>query len=73
MPQGLSAGQFADSIVQERAWEFCAEPEGRWFDLLRLEMIEQLPKLRGDSYSMTKSDYFEAIPSGDKKLNPNLK
>ncbi len=73
---GLSSTQFIDSVVQERAWEFCAEPEGRWYDLLRLEMIEQLPKLK--SYPtppipvFTKSDYFEAIPSGDKALNPNL-
>jgi len=76
---GLSATQFADSVVQERAWEFCGEEEGRWYDLLRLEMIEQLPKLK--TYPLpptpipvfTKSDYFEALPSGDKALDPNLK
>jgi hypothetical protein len=70
---GLSAQQFADSVVWERAWEFCAEPEGRWYDLLRCEMIEQLPKLRGDYHEMTKSDYFDAIPNSEKILDPNLK
>ena len=70
---GLSATQFADSVVQERAWEFCAEPEGRWFDLVRCEMIEQLPKLRGDNHTMTKSDYFDAVPDGEKVIDPNLK
>ncbi len=70
---GLSATQFADSVVQERAWEFCGEPEGRWYDLVRCEMIEQLPRLRGDNHAMTRSDYFDAIPDGEKVLDPNLK
>ncbi len=46
LPSGLSPTTFADSVVQERAWELCGEPEGRWFDLVRLEMVEDLPKLR---------------------------
>ncbi len=65
---GLSAEQFADSVVQERAWEFCGEMEGRWFDLQRLEMVEKLPELRHPretgppDYPMTKEDYYLPIP-----------
>lgn len=77
--QGLAAEQFADSVVQERAWELAGEPEGRWFDLVRLEMVEKLPELRyPDEFGFpsgtpTKDDYFFPIPNGDTYLNPNLK
>lgn len=75
---GLSAEQFADSVVQERAWELAGEPEGRWFDLVRLEMVEQLPQFRDpDEFGFpvgtpTKNDYFFPIPVDDANLNPNL-
>ena len=75
---GLSAEQFADSVVWERAWEFAGEPEGRWFDLMRLEMAEDLPELRDPQeyedieYPVTKEDYFMPIPEEDIWLNPNL-
>ncbi len=78
LPQGLSPEAFADSVVWERAWELCGEPEGRWFDLVRLEKVEDLPQLRhpeegGPPYTaITKSYYFFSIPAGDQNLNPNL-
>ncbi len=78
LPVGLSSTAFADSVVQERAWELCGEPEGRWFDLVRLEMVENLPKLRnsaegGPPYGVyDKSVYFSPIPAIDTILNPNL-
>jgi hypothetical protein len=77
LPAGLPASSFADSVVQERAWELCGEPEGRWFDLLRLEMVEDLPKLRNPSEGgppsvFDKSVYFLTIPATDTLLNPNL-
>lgn len=64
---GLSVAQFADSVVRERALELCGEPEGRWFDLVRLEMVEQLPELRGEDkigppYIFTKDHYFLPVP-----------
>ncbi len=65
---GLSAGQFTDSVVWERAWEFCGEFEGRWFDLVRLEKVEELPELRHPAEggfpreAVTKDDYFIPIP-----------
>lgn len=37
---GLSGNQFADSIVAERGWEFVGEPESRWFDLVRLNLVQ---------------------------------
>ncbi len=64
----LSPMQFADSVVQERAWEFCGEMEGRWFDLLRLEMVEKLPELRDPNEGLiydnpiTEEDYYLPIP-----------
>ena len=36
---GLSNTDFINSVVQERAWEFAGEYT-RWFDLVRLEMVE---------------------------------
>ncbi len=77
LPVGLSPFAFADSVVQERAWELCGEPEGRWFDLVRLEMVEDLPKLRNPEEGVSpstfnKSVYFSPIPAIDTILNPNL-
>lgn len=75
---GLSPEVFADSVVWERAWELCGEPEGRWFDLLRLEKIEDLPKLRfpyeggPPEYPINQDDFFFTIPGGDLDLNPNI-
>ena len=43
---GLSPQQFADSVVQERAWELCAEPEGRWYDMLRLGLTKNLVQIK---------------------------
>ena len=75
---GLSPETFADSVVWERAWELAAEPEGRWYDLVRLEMVENLPGLRhpnetGPPDSYDKSAYFFPIPEGDIELNPDLR
>ena len=77
LPHGLSPEAFADSVVTERGWELAAEPEGRWFDLVRLEMVEDLPNLRapgegGPPYTFDKSVYFFPIPASDRLLNPNL-
>ncbi|MBN2165601.1 MAG: RagB/SusD family nutrient uptake outer membrane protein [Marinilabiliaceae bacterium] len=76
---GLSTKAFADSVVWERAWELAGEPEGRWFDLVRLEMVEDLPQLReiddGDfpaDMIVTKDDYYFPIPVGEIILNPSL-
>jgi hypothetical protein len=75
---GLSPEVFADSVVWERAWELTGEFEGRWFDLIRLEMVEDLPNLRYQDYyegppnAFNKSEYFFPIPDYDINLNPDL-
>ncbi len=76
---GLSQELFLDSVVWERAWEFCAEPEGRWFDLLRLEMVEEIPELRHPDQpgppqeeDINANIYFAPVPTEEIKLNPYL-
>ena len=74
---GLSPEVFADSVVWERAWELAGELEGRWFDLLRLEKVGDLPELRnadegGPPYGYDKSVYFSPVPQYDIDLNSNL-
>ena len=46
--KGLTSNQLCDSIVWERAWELCAEPNGRWFDIVRLDLKDKLPEYRYD-------------------------
>ncbi|HAH24456.1 MAG TPA: hypothetical protein DCL77_12010 [Prolixibacteraceae bacterium] len=76
--QDLSNEQFADSVVWEKAWEFCAEPESRWFDLLRLEKLGDLKEMRikGDGntipITMDMETYFFPIPKEEQMLNLNL-
>ncbi|MGN6494945.1 MAG: RagB/SusD family nutrient uptake outer membrane protein [Agriterribacter sp.] len=73
----LSGPAFADSVVNERAWEFAAEGTTRWFDLQRLEKVEEANagkhaadlKPIGD---ITKDDYWFPVPLTDSNINPNL-
>jgi hypothetical protein len=39
---GLSATQFRDSVVLERAYEFAGENGIRWFDIVRLQLLPQI-------------------------------
>jgi hypothetical protein len=39
---GLSATQFRDSVVYERAYEFAGENGIRWFDIVRLQLLPQV-------------------------------
>jgi starch-binding outer membrane protein, SusD/RagB family len=39
---GLSATQFRDSVVFERAYEFAGENGIRWFDIVRLQILPQV-------------------------------
>lgn len=76
--QDVSNEQFADSVVWEKAWEFCAEPESRWFDLLRLEKIGDLKDMRAKDDGSTipiglnMETYFFPFPKEDQMLNLNL-
>lgn len=73
---GLSADDFAAAVVQERAWEFAGE-RTRWFDLVRLEMVEQANANKNANdlkpiNAITKSDYFFPLPLSETLANPNL-
>ncbi len=81
LTQGLSAEQFADSVVKERSWELAGEPDGRWFDIIRLNLKDQLPSLsykydfpnKAPAGTITDEWYFFPIPEQDSWLNPNFK
>ncbi len=47
--KGLSSQQFIDSVIAERKWELCAEPVGRWFDIIRLDLLEKVEQQRHDN------------------------
>lgn len=73
---GLTATQFADEVVQERAWEFACE-RTRWFDLVRLEKVEEANKNKSADdlqpiRAITKANYWFPLPYSDTSLNPNL-
>lgn len=79
LPEGLSTAQFLDSLVWERAWELFAEPDGRWFDIIRLDLRDKLSEYRyaidipmqADPEAITEDWYFFKIPQHDRWLNPN--
>ena len=78
LPAGLSGTDFRDAVVAERGWEF-AGPEfaARWFDLVRLERVEQAALDRDPSETPilvmpTKKNYFAPIPDDEVLKNPNL-
>lgn len=76
----LTPEQFVDSVVWERAWELCFEPDGRWFDIVRLDMKDQLNEYRFATEApvefsadlLTSDWYFLKIPQEDRWLNPNF-
>ncbi|GAB3998251.1 RagB/SusD family nutrient uptake outer membrane protein [Spirosoma daeguense] len=73
---GLTATQFADEVVQERAWEFACE-RTRWFDLIRLERVEAANAAKSADdlqpiKAITKANYWFPLPYTDTSINPNL-
>jgi hypothetical protein len=72
----LSASDFADKCVQERAWELCGE-RVRWFDMVRLELVESVIAKKDSKdnqplHAVTKADYTFPIPQHDALLNAKL-
>ena len=45
-PGSLSAFDFANAVVNERSWELCHEFEGRWFDIIRLDLLDEIQEKR---------------------------
>ncbi|MBN2820024.1 MAG: RagB/SusD family nutrient uptake outer membrane protein [Bacteroidales bacterium] len=80
LSEGLNSQQFIDSVLYERKWELCMEPNGRWFDIIRLDILEEIQNNAMYPYAITTipdsyySDdgYFFKIPEHDKWINPNL-
>jgi len=80
LPPDLTPDQFLDSLVWERAWELCNEPEGRWFDIIRLNLKDKLIDYRYvsdiptqvQSKYLNEDWYFFIIPIEDRMLNPNF-
>lgn len=73
----LSASAFADAVVDERKWEFAGE-RTRWFDLVRLELVEAVNTNKSPDDlqpigAITKSDYTFPLPTSETLANPNLK
>lgn len=73
---GLSAEDFAAAVVEERAWEFAAEST-RWFDLVRLEMVESANANKHEwdlkpITEITKDDYVFPLPLSEILANPRL-
>ncbi|MBT33824.1 MAG: RagB/SusD family nutrient uptake outer membrane protein [Thalassobius sp.] len=73
---GLSATEFRDAVLQEKAWELAAEYT-RWFDLVRTEKVKEANqnKANGDLAPLgdiTEEDYLMPIPAVELQLNPNL-
>lgn len=60
-------------IVQEKAWEFAGE-YCRWFDLVRLEMVEEVTakKNSDDLQPIGEINYYLPIPASETTVNPNL-
>jgi hypothetical protein len=75
---GLDKTAFSNAVVEERAWEFAGlEFCSRWFDLVRLEKVEEAAASR-DTRELaipkapTKASYFFPIPETELLLLPSL-
>jgi hypothetical protein len=62
-----------DDIVQEKAWEFAGE-YCRWFDLVRLQMVEEVvaKKDPDDLQPLGPITYYLPLPASETLANPNL-
>jgi len=77
----LTTGDIAELAFEERKWEFAGEYL-RWFDLVRMERVDQALTRRDDSGVLNESNtiigslgtdnYFSPIPAAVIEANPNL-
>ena len=80
LPEGLPNEQFLSEVIKERRWELFAEPEGRWFDILRLQILDEVnahrhkdePILKQYSSEFHVDEYYPSIPESEFYLNLNL-
>ena len=74
--EGLPDGDFPKAVIDERAGEFAGEWT-RWFDLVRMEMVEEAnankhPDDLQPVGEITKDDYLFPVPARDASINPGL-
>ncbi len=74
--ENMSGPEFADAVVQERAWEFAAE-RTRWFDLVRLELVAEANSNKDANDlqpigTLTEENYVFPLPFSETSANPNL-
>jgi hypothetical protein len=73
---GLSAADFQDSVVKERAYEFAGETGIRWFDICRLQILPQVIASRSSLENPVnpavniQDAYLAPIPIKEMLLNP---
>ncbi len=73
---GLSATDFQDSVVKERAYEFAGETGVRWFDICRLQILPQVLAARSTSENpinpatVIQNAYLAPIPNKEMLRNP---
>lgn len=80
LKEGLDRESLLRAIRQERAWELCFEPEGRWFDVIRLELLDELDRARNlkdqrvsfDAW-LSSDPYFLRNPVQDEWLIEEIK
>ena len=60
-------------VVQEKAWEFAGE-YCRWFDLVRLEMVEEVTATKNDDdlKPLGSIQYYVPLPASETLANPGL-
>jgi hypothetical protein len=68
----LSTEAFIDSVIWERAWEFCGEPLNRWCDLLRIQATN-LPQLLAPYPVPLKANAYHFFNLPDTLTEPGLK
>lgn len=72
LTEGLSTGQFRDSLFQERRKEFVLEYQ-RWFDLSRRGSAEYIKALKAAGKNNVAAHHIHfPIPQRELDLNPNL-
>ncbi|MEJ0081887.1 MAG: RagB/SusD family nutrient uptake outer membrane protein [Puia sp.] len=73
---GLSATDFQDSVVKERAYEFAGETGVRWFDICRLQILPEVIAARSASENpinpatAVQNAYLAPIPNKEMLRNP---
>lgn len=73
---GLTAAAFQDSVVRERGYEFAGEFGIRWFDIVRLQLLQQVNAARSASENPINASsdlstrYLAPIPINEMYRNP---